>query len=62
MEGTVFLYRPSNAKLDKQFDLNLLNNTHVIDKKLLAKGNYTLKVIYKAKNKSYYFEKQLNIK
>lgn len=62
IKGTIFLYRPSNAKLDKQLKLKLVNNSQSIDKTIIAKGNYTLKIIYQANNKSYYFENQLNIK
>lgn len=58
IEGTIHFYHPQHTDKDvvKPITLNEGRNQS-INKTHLTKGNYTIKLLWKADNKSYYIEK-----
>lgn len=61
-EGTVYFYRPSDAKLDARLPLKLdANGDQVIDVGSLKSGLWKIKISWKASNEDYYFERALTL-
>ena len=61
-DGTIQLYRPSDASLDRNFALQL-NEEHqqVLDAADLPKGKWLVKIDWQSAGKKYYFEQPLII-
>ncbi len=60
--GTIFMYRPSNEKLDYQIPLKLSNSVFFIPKKEVAKGRWDISIDWTYEKKSYLNKMQLNLK
>ena len=58
---SVWLYRPSNSKLDLKFTLFLSENSVKIPKDDLLSGRYILKLFWYAEGLKYEVDKQVNI-
>ncbi|MBK6612261.1 MAG: FixH family protein [Sphingobacteriales bacterium] len=59
IKGEAWFYYPTNAKLDKKFDLAALsNNTISINRQQIAKGNGIIKLQFVADDVPYYYEQQ----
>ncbi len=58
-QGNIWLYRPSNAKHDQVYpiDLNSTDRTQVIQTQQLAQGLWRIKVQWQANQQSYFVEK-----
>ena len=58
--GIISLYRPSDASLDKKYDLHLDDGRRqVLDVAHLKKGKWTVKIDWQTSGQNYYFEKTL---
>lgn len=62
VEVELFLYRPSDDKLDKHFSFTLSNNSKELNLTSIQKGLYIAKMTYKILDKEYYFEKDIMVK
>lgn len=62
VKGEAWFYRKSNADADIKIALNLdAEGMQVINKKLLFKGPYQLKLDWVAEGRTYYVEKELQV-
>lgn len=59
IEGTVFLYRPSNKHLDFETQISLSNHTLLIPDKRLLDGRWNIKVDWVYKSEHYLFKKEI---
>lgn len=53
IKGTIFLYRPSNKKIDKEIDIVLTESIFVIPKNKLVGGRWDISVDWSYKNENY---------
>ena len=60
-EGTILLYRPSDANQDQRFPLVLTDAVQVIPTQTLSAGNWRIQLNYRAGGKTYYQEKNLEL-
>ncbi|ROL59344.1 hypothetical protein D9V86_10775 [Bacteroidetes/Chlorobi group bacterium ChocPot_Mid] len=62
IEGSVLLYRPSDASADRKIRLNVNdNNFQVIDSRQLAKGLWVMKIDWFDGDSTYYNEEKITI-
>ena len=59
IEGTVFLYRPSNKQMDFQLPLNLSNSDLLIPDKLLVPGRWNTIVRWSYEGEDYLYKKEI---
>ena len=59
IQGKVFLYRPSNKKLDSEIVISLSNHEMLIPKTQLLDGRWNLKIDWEYKGKAYMLKEQL---
>ena len=59
IEGTVFLYRPSNKHLDFETQISLSNHTLLIPDKRLLDGRWNIKVDWTYKSEHYLYKKEI---
>ncbi len=59
IKGKVFLYRPSNKKLDSEISISLSNHNLLIPKTQLLDGRWNLKIDWEYKGKSYLFRESI---
>ncbi len=57
--GKVFLYRPSDKKLDSEISISLSNSDMLIPKTRLLDGRWNIKVDWKYDGKSYLFKESI---
>ena len=57
--GTVFLYRPSNKRLDFEIPLELNNSELLIPKERLLDGRWNIIVRWKSNDKDYLFKEEI---
>ncbi len=60
IEGTVFLYRPSNKQLDFETPISLSNHHLLIPDNRLLDGRWNIKIDWKYNNNSYLFKEEIN--
>ncbi|WP_430613785.1 FixH family protein [Flavobacterium sp. JP2137] len=60
--GTIFLYRPSNQKLDFEIPISLSSSNLLIPNKDLVDGRWNITVDWEYKNKGYRYTEYLNLK
>lgn len=61
-KGTLHLFRPSDARLDKKIDFDITDtDVNSIDVKTLKPGYWRLKLSWTENGKAYYHEKKINI-
>ena len=56
IEGTVFLYRPSNKQLDFEIPISLSNYNLLIPDKRMLDGRWNIKVDWTYNNNSYLYK------
>lgn len=56
INGTVFLYRPSNKQLDFEVPISLSNHNLLIPDKRLLDGRWNIKIEWKDSQKSYLYK------
>ncbi len=59
IKGKVFLYRPSNKKLDSEITISLSNKKLLIPKTLLLDGRWNIKIDWEYNGKSYLFKESI---
>jgi len=59
IKGKVFLYRPSNKKLDSEIVISLSNHEMLIPKTQLLDGRWNLKIDWEYQDKAYMLKEQL---
>ena len=59
--GTIHFYHPKNVKYDIEQQLDFTNNTLIVTKEKLRKGNYTIKMLWEDNGKKYHIEKSCYI-
>ncbi len=59
IQGKVFLYRPSNKKLDSEIVISLSNHEMLIPKTQLLDGRWNLKIDWEYQGKAYMLKEQL---
>ncbi|ARN71533.1 MULTISPECIES: FixH family protein [Nonlabens] len=57
--GTVFLYRPSNQKLDTQFDLKLSGSHLLIPDNKLVDGRWNITIEWTTKDNDYLYKESI---
>ena len=57
LKGNIKMFRPSNAQMDTDYDLNLINNKQLIPTDNLSSGLWLIKFSWSHDNKEYYLEK-----
>ena len=57
--GKVFLYRPSNKKLDSEFNISLSNNIMLIPKTKLLDGRWNIKVDWQYQGVPYLYKESI---
>lgn len=62
IKGKVFLYRPSNERLDFNLPIVLSNSRLLIPKKSLLDGRWNMKVTWSYNQKEYLVRKSFNLK
>ncbi|MEO9893989.1 FixH family protein [Aurantibacter sp.] len=60
IKGHVFLYRPSNKRLDFDFPLSLSNSHLLIPDKSLLDGRWNIKIVWEYNNESYLHKENIN--
>ena len=60
IEGSVFLYRPSNKQLDFDTPISLSNHNLLIPDNRLLGGRWNIKIDWKYNNQSYLFKEEIN--
>ncbi len=60
IEGSVFLYRPSNKKLDFEIPISLSNHNLLIPDNKLLDGRWNISIDWTYKNEAYLFKKEIN--
>ncbi|MDG1804599.1 FixH family protein [Flavicella sp.] len=61
IKGTVYLYRPSNKKLDVRLPITIINQTQLISKDILIGGRWNVQVEWSVAKESYLFQHSLNM-
>lgn len=62
IQGEAWFYCKTDADRDRKINIDINgDDQQIIDKKKLLKGNYQLKLSWKANNKNYYTEKDVFI-
>lgn len=59
IKGTMFLYRPSNKRLDNEFPLSLSSNQLLVPDSSLVGGRWNIIVDWEYKGESYFFKKEI---
>ncbi len=59
IKGKVFLYRPSNKKLDSETSISLSSHKMLIPKSQLLDGRWNLKIDWEYQGESYLFKKSI---
>ncbi|MEM6524493.1 MAG: FixH family protein [Bacteroidota bacterium] len=59
LDGTIYFFRPSDARLDKKYTIQLVNGKQVFSSDDLDKGLWRVKVNWKDQDKEFYTEKVL---
>ena len=59
IQGTVFLYRPSNKQFDFESKISLSNHNLLIPDNRLLDGRWNIKVDWKYNGKSYLYKKEI---
>ncbi len=59
IQGTVFLYRPSNKQFDFESQISLSNHNLLIPDNRLLDGRWNIKVDWKYNGKSYLYKKEI---
>ncbi|MTE27436.1 FixH family protein [Winogradskyella ouciana] len=59
IEGSVFLYRPSNKQLDFETPISLSDHNLLIPDKRLLDGRWNIKVDWTYKNTAYLYKKEI---
>ncbi|MEM7108608.1 MAG: FixH family protein [Bacteroidota bacterium] len=59
LDGTIYFFRPSDARLDKKYTIQLVNGKQVFSSHDLNKGMWRVKVNWKDQDKEFYTEKVL---
>jgi hypothetical protein len=60
IEGTLFLYRPSDERLDRAYDLQVLDqNSFLIPVEHLIGGKWIIKVDFSTEGTPYYYQKEI---
>lgn len=59
ISGTVFLYRPSNKRLDFEIPLELNNSELLIPKERLLDGRWNIIVRWKSNDRDYLFKEEI---
>ncbi len=59
IEGSVFLYRPSNKQLDIELPLSLSSHKMLIPEKHLVGGRWNIEINWNYFEESYYFKEEL---
>ncbi|WP_234859341.1 FixH family protein [Aquimarina aquimarini] len=59
IKGTIFLYRPSNKKLDIKIPISLSDSTFVIKDQNLLDGRWNITIDWKYQGISYLFKKSI---
>ncbi|MEM9858220.1 MAG: FixH family protein [Bacteroidota bacterium] len=59
LNGTIYFFRPSDARLDKKYTIQLVDGQQVFSSSELDKGLWRVKVNWKDKDKEFYTEKVL---
>ncbi len=62
IKGTIFLYRPSNQKLDFEIPISLSSSNLLIPNKDLVGGRWNITVEWEYKSKGYRYAEYLNLK
>lgn len=60
IKGTVFLYRPSNKRLDFETPISLSDHNLLIPDKRLLDGRWNIKIDWTYDNKAYLYKKEIN--
>ena len=61
VKGTVSFYSAVDKEWDREFPVEIKNNTMSVDRSLLRNTNYTMKLSYSVDGKNYYQENELNL-
>jgi nitrogen fixation protein FixH len=59
IQGTIFLYRPSNERLDFNLPLGISGNHLLIPHKRLVDGRWNMKILWQYEGESYLFKKEI---
>lgn len=59
IKGKVFLYRPSNKRLDNEIPLSLSSNQLLVPDESLVGGRWNIIVDWSYKDEDYYFKKEI---
>lgn len=59
INGEIFLYRPSNKKLDFEVPVSLSTHTLLIPKNRLVEGRWNIEINWKNGKEAYFFQKEL---
>lgn len=60
--GTLHFFRPSDARLDRKIDFEILEiNSNSVDLSSLKEGYWRVKMTWKEGGKEFYLEKKINI-
>ncbi|GAA4275442.1 FixH family protein [Aquimarina mytili] len=57
ISGTIFLYRPSNKKLDFEIPISLQNNIYLIQDEYMIEGRWNITIDWQYESTSYMFKK-----
>lgn len=57
ISGTIYLYRPSNKKLDFKIPIILQRSEFIVSKDRLLEGRWNIKIHWKYENTTYLFKK-----
>ncbi|MGB7843090.1 MAG: FixH family protein [Salinimicrobium sp.] len=60
IEGTVFLYRPSNKQLDNDIPLSLSSHQLLVPDRSLVGGRWNIIVDWTYEGEAYYYKKEIN--
>lgn len=61
IKGTVYLYRPSNKKLDVRLPIAITNQSQLISKDILIGGRWNVQIEWSIAEESYLFQHSLNM-
>jgi hypothetical protein len=61
IKGTVYLYRPSNKKLDVRIPIAVTNQTQLISNDILIGGRWNVQIEWNVAEESYLFQQSLNM-
>lgn len=61
LKGEVYFYSPVNDKWDYRIELNTDNNRMSVDKNILHKTIYAIKIKWETEGKNYYQETSINL-